>query len=438
MYRKPPGKRAPRSIGHLLPYLPTYHLSRILYHSASPNRKDGTNWILQRSGRVSNGSVIRHASKPLIGDHVPQPIADPLSSRGLIDELRSHGEQCQLTLTVGVALDDVGSVAGRRIDVTTVDHGFVHEVNLGVRPGARRRVTRGNGVDQILAMGENALAEGGLDRRFGSGHVGGIHLGPDVTTGRGAGVIHLGIAQGRLGHDHQVMAEQRRVTAVVPVVEVGNPPVDTSDLPVIAQPEVFEGSILNRDFLRRGHNIAEVLTTEDASMILDASQMKHSENRIGDQDLLGALVTIEQENIVLRKRGYGSVFGNFHALFLLFEMWAWANGTKITGTGETKQRVQFGFLCHGTYGDIEVYTDVAYSEEPDNCYIISAGSSKAWTFECTLGSVVVVYCRDRQDNVSGRTVTGFEHLRSTSTLGVDFKMSTFVCTSTNATIDVEK
>ena len=334
MYRKPPGKRAPRSIGHLLPYLPTYHLSRILYHSASPNRKDGTNWILQRSGRVSNGSVIRHASKPLIGDHVPQPIADPLSSRGLIDELRSHGEQCQLTLTVGVALDDVGSVAGRRIDVTTVDHGFVHEVNLGVRPGARRRVTRGNGVDQILAMGENALAEGGLDRRFGSGHVGGIHLGPDVTTGRGAGVIHLGIAQGRLGHDHQVMAEQRRVTAVVPVVEVGNPPVDTSDLPVIAQPEVFEGSILNRDFLRRGHNIAEVLTTEDASMILDASQMKHSENRIGDQDLLGALVTIEQENIVLRKRGYGSVFGNFHALFLLFEMWAWANGSKLTGTGQ--------------------------------------------------------------------------------------------------------
>ena len=117
---------------------------------------------------------------------------------------------------------------------------------------------------------------------------------------------------------------------------------------------------------------------------------------------------------------------------------AWVNGTKITGTGETKQRVQFGFLCHGTYGDIEVYTEVAYSEEPDNCYIISAGSSKAWTFECTLGSVVVVYCRDRQDNVSGRTVTGFEHLRSTSTLGVDFKMSTFVCTSTNATIDVEK
>ena len=411
MYRKPPGKRAPRSIGHLLPYLPTYHLSRILYHSTSPNRKDGTNRILQRSGRVSNGSVIRHASKPLIGDHVPQPIADPLSSRGLIDELRSHGEQCQLTLTVGEALDDVGSVAGRRIDVTTVDHGFVHEVNLGVRPGARRRVTRGNGVDQILAMGENALAEGGLDRRFGSGHVGGIHLGPDVTTGRGAGVIHLGIAQGRLGHDHQVMAEQRRVTAVVPVVEVGNPPVDAADLPVIAQPEVFEGSILNCDFLRRGHNIAEVLTPEDASVILDASQMKHCQNGVSNQDLLGSLITVEQENIVFRKRSHGSVFRNFHALFLLFEMWAWVNGTRLTGSGQIAQKTSFGFLVGSSLANsLTVSTDISLATEPDGEYRVSRGDSSAHTFECTVGSIIVIDMASSDEIAWGSSLVGFERI----------------------------
>ena len=76
---------------------------------------------------------------------------------------------------------------------------------------------------------------------------------------------------------------------------------------------------------------------------------------------------------------------------------AWVNGSRITGTGQMAQKTSFGFLCHGTYDRIRIYTDVRYansSNRDDEYYEVPAGDRSAHTFECTMGSIIVVHYYD--------------------------------------------
>lgn len=110
----------------------------------------------------------------------------------------------------------------------------------------------------------------------------------------------------------------------------------------------------------------------------------------------------------------------------------------VTGTLEGKEIVSFGFLCSGTFGDIRVYTDVSFNEQPDGYeyYLVPEGSQKAWTFECTLGSIIAVYFDRNNDTIPGSNANGFEFLAGAGGLDNDPEVRTFICLSENGTLTV--
>lgn len=101
---------------------------------------------------------------------------------------------------------------------------------------------------------------------------------------------------------------------------------------------------------------------------------------------------------------------------------AWVNGSKINGTGQISQIVEFGFLVGDSlYDDVHVYTDVSWQilngsdsgeEILDGAYYISAGDSSAHTLRCGLGSVVTIIFDSYDDRIynPATNVVNFERL----------------------------
>lgn len=95
---------------------------------------------------------------------------------------------------------------------------------------------------------------------------------------------------------------------------------------------------------------------------------------------------------------------------------AWVNGAKITGSGNIREDTTFGFLCHGLYDRIRVYTDLAVSD-PNNdrpgreYYTLEEGDSSAHTFMCTIGSyVIVMFYNGDRDRIGNSGLVGFDNV----------------------------
>ena len=90
---------------------------------------------------------------------------------------------------------------------------------------------------------------------------------------------------------------------------------------------------------------------------------------------------------------------------------AWVNGTRLTGSGQIAQKTSFGFLVGSRLANsLTVSTDISLATEPDGEYKVSRGDSSAHTFECTVGSIIVIDMASSDEIAWGSSLVGFERI----------------------------
>lgn len=112
----------------------------------------------------------------------------------------------------------------------------------------------------------------------------------------------------------------------------------------------------------------------------------------------------------------------------------------LQGAGE---RTEFGFLVERpTHGRMWIYTDISYTEQPEGktSYFVNDGDSSAHTFECRVGSFVIIESDDRynDDNIARRDLVNFEEIAVAGNAGgaSDRAVYVYLCTGPNGIIRV--
>ena len=154
------------------------------------------------------------------------------------DQIRTRLEKRELSL---VCPGVVAVLSAPAPGVGSVDHVFVHEVDLAILPCPAGARAVEDGVGQQDTVAEDVIrSKVRLDRGQSIGQAALLHLAAEVGAGRDVGVIHDAVVKSFVREDQHVVGGQLCVSAVETIVSMSRPVLPAVNRPVASDADLVE------------------------------------------------------------------------------------------------------------------------------------------------------------------------------------------------------